>query len=199
MRRKHETIAFYRKKLPHWEVCDGVYFITIRQAGTIPPSGIKKLYDLSERLARCPNLEYVAKQRKLFALLETLLTSSNIGNLLNKPYIDIIVEAIKYRHKMEQWHVVEYVIMSNHIHLFLLNKDGDLRKSIKDFKRWTVTQFNSLAAFNKVTWQKEWFDHWSRSSEEDEKIVKYIRNNPVKAKLVDDYRDWAYGGWSSGF
>jgi hypothetical protein len=41
-------------------------------------------------------------------------------------------------------------------------------------------------------WQEEWFDHWSRSPQEDDKIVSYIINNPVKAGLVSDPRDWAW-------
>jgi hypothetical protein len=45
-------------------------------------------------------------------------------------------------------------------------------------------------------WQREWFDHWSRSDDEDERTVVYIRNNPVKAGLVKSYQDWPYASWS---
>ena len=39
-------------------------------------------------------------------------------------------------------------------------------------------------------------DHWSRSDEEDDKIIAYIRNNPVKAGLVQNYTDYQYGSWN---
>jgi hypothetical protein len=44
-------------------------------------------------------------------------------------------------------------------------------------------------------WQREWFDHWSRSPQEDERIITYIRRNPMKAGLVKHYTDWPFGSW----
>jgi hypothetical protein len=38
----------------------------------------------------------------------------------------------------------------------------------------------------------------TRSALEFERIVEYIRSNPVKAKLAEDYRDWPYGFWNEG-
>ena len=35
MIRKPETISFWRKQLPHWEVVDGLYFVTIHVCGAI--------------------------------------------------------------------------------------------------------------------------------------------------------------------
>ena len=45
-------------------------------------------------------------------------------------------------------------------------------------------------------WQREWFDHWSRSDEEDERTILYIHNNPVKAQLVENYLDWRFASWN---
>jgi len=41
-------------------------------------------------------------------------------------------------------------------------------------------------------WQREWFDHCSRSPEHDDGIVKYIRQNPVKAGLASSPHEWPY-------
>jgi len=61
------------------------------------------------------------------------------------------------------------------------------------FKRWTATQAGrALGIPGSSLWQREWFDHWSRSVAEDERIVRYIRANPVKAGLVADWRDWPW-------
>jgi hypothetical protein len=49
-------------------------------------------------------------------------------------------------------------------------------------------------------WQYEWFDHWSRSGEQEDGIIRYIRyirDTPVKAGLVKRYSDWPHGGWST--
>ena len=85
--------------------------------------------------------------------------------------------------------------MPNHIHLFFSIQQGTLKTVMSTFKRKTSRAITAALKLDKPLWQGEWFDHWSRSAEEDEKIIRYIRNNPVKARLVSDYQDWPYGGW----
>jgi REP element-mobilizing transposase RayT len=195
MKRKPVTVQFYRKRLPHWEVAEGLYFVTIRQAGTIPPNGIKRLKELSEELRTAPGGTEVKRQRTIFAMLEKYLNASHKGNLTEEPYRSIIKDAVEHRQKTGKWRMVEYVIMPNHIHLFFENNTVELAKIIKDFKRRTKMEFNRQVENNQVKWQREWFDHWSRSADEDEKIIKYIRDNPVKAGFIKNYHDWAHGGW----
>ena len=72
-----------------------------------------------------------------------------------------------------------------------------LKTTLTDFKRWTGHEAAKLLDLDADRfWRREWFDHWSRSDEEDDKIIRYNRNNPVKAGLVARYTDWPYGGWS---
>ncbi|MFA6714543.1 MAG: transposase [Victivallales bacterium] len=195
MKRKPETTRFYRKRLPHWEVTEGLYFVTIRQAGTIPPGGIRRLKELSEELRSAPNVTETKRQKIIFAMLEKFLNTSTKGNLTEEPYQSIIKNAVRHRHETGKWRIIEYVIMPNHIHLFFQNNTIELAKIIRDFKRRTKTEFNYQAKNNPVKWQREWFDHWSRSADEDEKIIEYIRNNPVKAGFVKNYQDYPHGGW----
>ena len=84
------------------------------------------------------------------------------------------------------WNMFEYVVMPNHIHLFFELVGEGLKKHLEQFKRWTGTRGGQVARTGTTGrfWQDEWFDHWLCSDEEDEKIIKYIRENPVKANLV---------------
>ena len=64
------------------------------------------------------------------------------------------------------------------------------------FKRWTGRQAKAILSLAEVHfWQNESFDHWVRSDAEYERTTEYIRENPVKAGLVTNYRDWPYGSW----
>ena len=91
----------------------------------------------------------------------------------------------------------EFVVMPNHVHLFFELLDGRLKEVLEDFKTWTGRQAGRCINLRGHRfWQREWFDHWSRSDDDDERIAAYIRNNPKKAGLVADYRDWPYGSWS---
>jgi putative transposase len=86
--------------------------------------------------------------------------------------------------------------MPTHVHLFCEAGSCGLKHALEDFKRWTGHQAAKLLNTDHPHfWQGEWFDHWSRSDAEDERIVAYIRNNPVKAGLVRDYTDWPHASW----
>jgi REP element-mobilizing transposase RayT len=109
----------------------------------------------------------------------------------------MVVEAIEHRHQRGDWQVFEYVVMPTHLHLFSEIGALGLKETLEDFKRWTGHQAAKILSQDAERfWQREWFDHWSRSDEQDEKIVNYIRNNPVKAGLVQNYSDWMYTSWS---
>ncbi len=106
---------------------------------------------------------------------------------------DMVVEAIDHRQKIGDWDVFEYAIMPTHIHLFCEIGHKSLKTTLEDFKRWTGHQAAKIITVeSECFWQREWFDHWSRSDLEDERIAAYIRNNPVKAGLVTDPAEWRY-------
>jgi phage gp16-like protein len=43
-------------------------------------------------------------------------------------------------------------------------------------------------------WAEDYFDIYMRDAEHERKTVRYIENNPTKAKLVLDPKEWL---WSS--
>jgi len=202
MIRRPTTTGFWRGRLPHWEVEDGRYFVTIHLAGAIPKQGEDRIQaisaELHQRESRTSNDAGLPLMRTIFREMEMWLDQAEGNSMLNIPAVaDVVTEAIHYRIKSNHWHVFEFVIMPNHIHMFLSVQQGTLKESIEDFKRWTGHQTAKLIDLpNGRFWQDEWFDHWSRSDEQDERIIRYIRNNPVTAGLVQKYIEWKYGGWS---
>ena len=200
MNRTPQTISFYRKKLPHWEVVDGVYFVTIRRHGSIPMEIIAKIRKMSLELENIPDCEALNIKRKIFKIIENELDKSDKKcDLIKSPISEILIEAIQNRTDKNIWRMVEYVIMPNHVHLFFQCVGKSLGGIIRDFKRWTTSQINMKCPdySGEPFWQREWFDHWSRSADFDEKFKLYIRNNPVKARLVKDYKNWPFGSWKS--
>lgn len=195
MRRDPTTIAFHEGHiLPHWEVSDGRYFVTIRQAGSLPDPVVKRLQERARRQD-----EGVVTPRSIFADIEEILDRCNGTSDLTRPEIaEMLKEAIFYRESRGEWEMIEYVLMPNHVHLFFQLCEGRLMKTLIGFKRWTGRQAaEHLDREGERFWQCEWFDHWSRSPDEDERIAEYIRRNPVKAGLVDTHEEWPYGSWSS--
>jgi REP element-mobilizing transposase RayT len=199
MTRNPDTISFWRGRLPHWEVVGGRYFITIHLAGAIPRQGQERIEELSagyDRLPKADVEERLKLERRIYAELESWLDRAEYVSHLKDPIVArMVVESIKFRNGRE-WNVCEFVVMPSHLHLFVeLLADAHLKQSIEQFKRWTGHQAVKVLKMNDGGrfWQDEWFDHWSRSDNEDEKIVRYIRHNPVKAQLVEDFHEWPYG------
>ncbi len=202
MTRRPLTLGFWRGRLPHWEVEDGRYFVTIHLAGAIPKQGIERIQQLSAELQQGESPNSVESQlplmRTIFRQMEEWLDRAEHNTLLNAPAVaEMVIEAIQHRSQIQHWELFGFVIMPNHVHLFLSVLQGTLKESIDDFKRWTGHKAAKLISLpNDRFWQDEWFDHWSRSDEQDERIVRYIQQNPVKAGLVPAAADWKYGSGS---
>ena len=89
--------------------------------------------------------------------------------------------------------VGRYVIMPDHMHLFVCGGD-DFR-----LERWVNGLKRSIsvglgATKNRRLWQPGFFDHLLRSNESYDQKWEYVRQNPVRARLVNRVEEWPYQG-----
>ena len=56
----------------------------------------------------------------------------------------------------------------------------------------TAHECNKKLGRKGAFWQHESYDHVVRNQEELSRIIEYVMNNPVKAKLVDNADDWKW-------
>jgi hypothetical protein len=101
-----------------------------------------------------------------FQAMEEWLDRAESATHLQQAQIAAIVrEAINQRQHHRQWDMLEYVIMPTHIHVFCEIGDCGLKWILEDFKRWTGHQAAKVTGLRMGSqfWQREWFDHWSRS------------------------------------
>ena len=206
MRKRPDTIRFYRGRLPHWEVHGGRYFVTIRLAGSIPPQGVDRIKRQSEELRTLSENqpEYLRLRRKIFLEMESWLDRSELVQHLGEPEMaSEVVAAIEHREVNGIWTMFSYAVMPNHLHLFFSLGEGsetkepaELKETLNGFKKWLAVRGKETLGLDpdKPFWQREWFDHWSRSHEYDRRFISYIHNNPVKAGLVSHPADWPYSG-----
>jgi len=83
-----------------------------------------------------------------------------------------------------------YVIMPDHVHLFVRgSRDFALSSWIGGLKRAM-----SVAVQSPRLWQPGFFDHILRSDESYARKWKYVRENPVRAGLVETADGWRYQG-----
>ena len=201
--RKPKTLHFWQGNLPHWQVENGRYFVTIHLHGAVPQAAHQKIHLLSEQFRSLDEEStngqgdrHLKLSRKIFLEMERWLDRAPaVSNFQNPKLCEMVTEAIEHRLRAHIWEMFAFAIMPSHIHLFFeLNNELSLQRELEEFKRWTGHQAVKLDEELKGDrfWQIEWFDHWSRSEEEDEKIIQYIRNNPVKAGLANEIGQYPY-------
>ncbi len=60
------------------------------------------------------------------------------------------------------------------------------------WKQFTATQVNRMLGRSGPFWQADYWDTYMRDEEHQERTVRYVRSNPVKAGLVAEWRDWPW-------
>ena len=91
--------------------------------------------------------------------------------------------------RLTNWNVIAAVLMPDHVHLLITPHDrdavvGNVSGAIKRFMR------RALGA--EWQWQPGSFDRLLRSDESAEEKWQYIRENPVRVGLVENWQDWPY-------
>jgi putative transposase len=99
-------------------------------------------------------------------------------------------EALPERHG---WMVGRYVVMPDHLHFFAAptaERPRSLSAMMGKWKEWTAKRICRGGPL----WQPGFFDHVLRSTESGSAKWDYVRQNPVRAGLVNDAGEWPYAG-----
>src|SRR6202030_3151810 len=90
--------------------------------------------------------------------------------------------------------VGRYVIMPDHLHLFVCGPDDfELGRWIGMLKQ-RLGKAVAPTKSSRLIWQRGFFDHVLRSNESYGQKWNYVRENPVRAGLVEKAEDWPYQG-----
>jgi len=123
---------------------------------------------------------------------------SESPQFLKNPLIaEIVLNSLKFNHQ-KKYILICALVMSNHAHCIIkpLKKSEKKYYSISEImlrhKTYTALQANKILKRNGIFWQREYFDHYIRDLDSLNKSIKYILNNPIKAGLVSNYRDWKH-------
>lgn len=191
------TIRFTRRHLPHWEVESAEYFVTVRCADSLPAPAVARLAELQCHLAAITphSPEFTGLQRQLFLTLEKYLDAGHGACPLRTPEgAGIIAEEFA---ALAEWGVKisHYSILPNHWHALLTTPERSaltLSQIMKRLKGRSARRLRKLLGGAGSVWQREWFDRWLRDDHERARVVNYIRHNPVRAGLVDEWTSHAW-------
>jgi REP element-mobilizing transposase RayT len=194
------TLRRWRNRLPHWEIENGTYFITLRCAGSLPGPVRKKIKELQTSLdeIEANDPEFQQLQRQIFLTAEKYLDSGQgFAPFKSAECCRVLADCME---RLDAgWPIIDWVIMPNHIHCIAVDDEATLSlgESMKRFKGRTARTCNLALGRRGSFWQRDWFDRWVRSENELDKVRKYIAQNPVKAKFANRPEDYEW--WSGSF
>ena len=125
-------------------------------------------------------------------------STKNRHRILNNPAVHKILreewEEALGRHG---WAIGSYVVMPDHVHFFCKPTPGAKRlsKLMQQWKQWTSKRIKKELHLDDSVWQEEFFDHLLRSHESYSEKWSYVEQNPVRAGLVEQARDWPFAGY----
>ncbi|MFN8291657.1 MAG: transposase [Chitinophagaceae bacterium] len=134
-----------------------------------------------------------------------------------KQYRDILLDSIRFCQQKKGLILHSWCIMSNHVHLILSAKTGNLSDLLRDFKKFTSKQLIRAILDNQQESRKEWmldifskagaknsrnsmYQFWRQDNQPMElysgpftyQKMNYIHENPVEAGIVERAEDYLY-------
>jgi len=204
---------FRRRHLPHWDVEDGTYFVTTCLDGSIPAQGLVELYryrqelDAREKPVDLTTREWETRKHKLlFGRFDQQIDLQPAVKHLENPVLANIVRDALYHFAGDRYDLLAFVVMPSHFHWIFhprpawiktlndASKRTPRERIMKSINGYTAYRCNQVLGIAGGFWQHEGYDHLVRDEEELYRIVQYIEQNPVKAKLVAFPEKWR---WSS--
>jgi len=175
-----------RGYLPHFDAPNVTQFLTFMLHDSFPVArrrdweGILNESDTSLR------------RRKL----ETWLDRGHGKCWLRRPDVALQVEQALLAADGRAYRLHAWVVMPNHVHLVVDVLDLPLSKLLNLWEGRSARAANLRLERVGHFWEREYFDTRIRDSVRLNRAIRYTENNPVKAGLVREPKDWR---WSSAW
>jgi len=198
---KGELTVRHGSSLPHWYQPGATYFVTFRTEDSIPASVSRHWHhrrddwlkrhgiDRSQAGWKAKFENLPRRQRREFhdtfsrEYLEHLDRGHGACLLKRTELARIAADSLQH-FDGQRYHLGDFIIMPNHVHLLVcLLGETEIEAQCASWKHYTAHQINRRLNRKGRFWQAESFDHLVRSPEQFDAIVRYIAENPRKARL----------------
>jgi putative DNA methylase len=178
---KNEYGWHSRGYLPHFDGPERTQFLTFRLFDSMPQ-------DLLDQW-RKESLDDVRFRKKV----EKYLDAGHGSSWLRQAEIaSIVCDSLQFHHGAK-YDLDTWVIMPNHVHVLLTPLPGwHLDQAEHSIKSYTANEANKVLKRKGQFWAPECFDRYIRDGRHFNAVVRYIENNPVKARLCSRPEDWPF-------
>lgn len=179
-----------RGYLPHCEARN-LQFITFRLYDSVPKEVILKW---KEQVVHESDFE---QANKLLRLLDQYEDAGKGSCYLKDERIAKLVQDALLFHDGKRYKLLNWCIMPNHVHVLIEKFEGvTLSGILHSWRSFTSHKANEILGRTGDFWMKDYFDRFIRDESHLNATINYIENNPVKAGLVSEAKEWR---WSSAF
>ncbi len=204
----YRDVRHYQRHLPHWRQDGATYFVTFRQADSLPRTKLDELKVLKKQWAN--EIEKIESDKKHKASLEDIhrKTFVKMEQWLDRGYGSCLLrdpgarkaaaDALKY-FDGERYEIGAGVIMPNHVHLIMRPHDGnELEDLLQGRKSNMSREINAhhQGIADQPFWQQESYDRIIRDGQHLWRCIQYIGRNGTKANLNEnEYSKWVKPEW----
>ena len=124
----------------------------------------------------------------------TAVTAERRRVFLDRRLAEAVIECLRALRETMTFSAYAYCLMPDHLHaLFGLGESGQsLGQVCGAFKSVSTRAY--WRWYEGKLWQRQYFDHIVRNGEDFSECVEYIKMNPVRKHLVEDWEEWPYTG-----
>jgi len=177
-----------RGYLPRFDGGELAQFITFRLHDALPGSVLVRWKE--ELKHEQPGEVEAIMRRRVEAYLEQGAGSC----YLKEPVVAGMIQSALLFHDQSKYRLSAWTIMPNHVHLLCTLATGhNLAEIMHSLKSYTSNEANKMLGLKGRFWQKEYFDRCIRNARHFAKVVAYIENNPVKARLCEKAEQGPFG------
>ncbi len=114
-----------------------------------------------------------------------------------EPWARLFVDTL-YHYRGSAYLLHEFVVMPDHVHLLVTPLTG-LERAVQFIKGGFSYRAKKELGSNLEIWQTGFSDHRIRDAEDYAQHVEYIRQNPVRKRLVEKAEEFAFSSDFFGF
>jgi REP element-mobilizing transposase RayT len=184
-RELHEAGWHSRGYLPHFDGRAIPQFITLRLFDSVPEAVLRR-WTRELDVLNSKKDKVILRNR-----IETYLDHGYGQAFMKISRVAEMVQKELLYYDGQSYQLSAWVVMPNHIHFLITRFDViELADIMQSYKSLTAHKANKALQRKGQFWMEDYFDRYIRNAEHFARTVRYIENNPVKARLCKKPQDW---------
>lgn len=211
-----KPMRIYRRNLPHWRQEGCTYFVTFRQADSVPRAVVSQWIEEDDAWLAAHRIDGNLRDARMQAIYETIpsherrafekrrahrlhveLDACHGSCILRQPKARRTVQQALLHHDGTRCLCGDFVIMPNHVHGLVQPMPGhELEDLLESVKKFSSRELARTGLKQGRFWQKENYDRIVRNIRELHALRIYIEENPAQARLAPMEFTWVKREWA---